>query len=286
MASGPTMTDCPQDIHELARCGSLTQFVEAVVTDEQALTRVDYSGNTAFLLAVSYSNWVVLRWLHAHTSLDPKEADAWGYTAVLWAASSGHLDVLRWLLSLQKGFTLADRAGNGHSALHLAILWGRWETAQWILTQDSTTLTARSDNHASVWSMLVRFARHAHPTSTEHADLYSLLRGYSYASPVDFERTNVISHLSAPHQRDLSQIDSIYMKPSFLWYRAKQVDILAWGKGNEPERSSSDCVSVVFIPDLQKIIVEYLGHVELAKHLPASSFRRSVVLEDNERACM
>lgn len=272
-----------QTIHQLARNGSLTLFVDAVDVNEAALKERDYSGNTAFLVAVTYRNWVVLLWLHEHTILDPKEADSWGYTAILWAAFSGHLDVLQWLLSLQMGFTLADRAYNGNSALHLAILWGRWETAQWILAQDSSALTIASDNQMTAWSMLVRFAMHAHPSSVEHADLYSLLRGYSYeAPPLDSVWTNVINHLSAHHQQHLCEIDSIYMKPSFLWHRAKQIDILGWEKNNDEKRSSSDCVSVVFIVDLQKIIVEYLGHVELAKHLPSSSFRSTAVLEDNE----
>ena len=83
--------------------------------------------------------------------------------------------------------------------------------------------------------------------------------------------------LPAAHRELLQRTEDAHAHPRLGWHRARRLDVLGW---SAPE---SDFARVVHIPDLQEIVVGYVGVCGLALYLsPAEQLSASVIAEAQE----
>ena len=73
------------------------------------------------------------QWLSEH-NLDINQTTVRGHTALMFAASNGHLPVVQWLY-LEKNANLRQKNSDNTDALHIAVFRGHTETANWLIGQ-------------------------------------------------------------------------------------------------------------------------------------------------------
>ena len=94
---------------------------------------VDYDNHNALMLAAKHGFLWLTQWLSEHTP-DINQACSKGYTALMLAATNGHLPVVQWLY-LEKNADLYRKDNLNVDVLHLAIMEGQTETANWLIGQ-------------------------------------------------------------------------------------------------------------------------------------------------------
>jgi len=88
----------------------------------------DKEGNDALSIAVTNGNRVIVDWLikTLNVKLNSKNHD--GCTPLMYAASVGHLDILKYLV--ENGCPLEDESVDGFTALHWAAYIGNMDTVK------------------------------------------------------------------------------------------------------------------------------------------------------------
>ena len=99
----------------------------------KTISGTDSENRSAFMLA-AMNGFLWLTKRLSEQALDINQACPRGYTALMLAAGNGHLPVVQWL-HLEKNASLHQKAADGTDALHLAIIRGETETANWLIGQ-------------------------------------------------------------------------------------------------------------------------------------------------------
>jgi ankyrin repeat protein len=81
------------------------------------------------------------------------EVDRLGRTALLCAAYTGHLAVVRWLIK-EGGASITEAASGGMSALIMAGMEGHCTLAQWLLEKGGASIDEGTSHGITVWSFL------------------------------------------------------------------------------------------------------------------------------------
>jgi ankyrin repeat protein len=115
--------------------GRLSMIQWLLLTRDVVVGAVDRNGRDVFLLSVYFGHISTTKWLW-RTGLfrvGAREVGGSGYTALLLAASAGHGDMVRWLLT-DGGATVQDRDHSGnYTSLLLAARGGYLHIVQWLL---------------------------------------------------------------------------------------------------------------------------------------------------------
>ena len=111
---------------------------------------VDAHNYNALMLAAERGFLWLTQWLSERTS-DINQASGSGCTALMLAASNGHLPVVQWLY-LEKNANLHRKNFFGRDALHMAIVNGKAETANWLIDQGMVLNPDNFRLHALPWS--------------------------------------------------------------------------------------------------------------------------------------
>lgn len=98
------------------RCGWGTQDQGQVITPTEVLPRITWTGKPWWRHIRTFSLPVVTEAIHAGATID--ERDDRGYSALLWAAIRGHLDIISFLLS--SGADIEAKDCFGQTAVYFA----------------------------------------------------------------------------------------------------------------------------------------------------------------------
>ena len=122
---------------------------EAITANPDIVHEKDWDGLTALIPAASAGHLDVGRYLIEHGS-DVNISDKDGITALMEASIMGHLPVVE--LLIQKGATLDATANSGVTALWLAASEGRTPIVQYLLSQGASIRNTRSDGITALMS--------------------------------------------------------------------------------------------------------------------------------------
>ena len=193
----------------------------------------------------------------------------------------GHLDIVQWLVQ-EGGADIAERTNNGVTALLVAMFYCHASTVQWLLREGGSSITEVDNDGRGVWHKFGACIQQADadrplPAEAALANLYSILR--CYASPPDTTAFLAgLDPLPDAHRELLQRTENAHAHPRLAWHRARRLDVLGWSA------PASDCVRVMFIPDLQDIIVSYVGSIALAPFLSAEEQMNAAVIAEAQEA--
>ena len=126
------------------------EFVQETLTSNPEIVHEkDWDGLTALIPAASAGHVDICRYLVEHGS-DVNIADKDGITALMEASIMGHLPVVE--LLLQKGATLDATANSGVTALWLAASEGQVAIVQYLITQGANIGNTRNDGITALMS--------------------------------------------------------------------------------------------------------------------------------------
>ena len=109
----------------------------------------DNQNHNALMLAARNGFLWLTRWL-SEQALDVNQTNVEGCTALMLAAAEGHLPVVQWLY-LEKNANLYQQTYNGGDALHLAVIRGQTETANWLMSQGMALDPDYFEEHSVRW---------------------------------------------------------------------------------------------------------------------------------------
>jgi ankyrin repeat protein len=123
---------------------------------------------SALFVAISKGDLESVKRLVAEGA-DPKQTNATGLTALLWAANYGRIPIMHWLLT-EGGSSLAEKASDGGSALSCAALGGHFAAMQYLLEEHGASMTESDNSGTTAWDYFPRSPRRG------SAELSSLLK--------------------------------------------------------------------------------------------------------------
>jgi hypothetical protein len=226
----------------------------------------------------------IVQWLLREGGSDIAERDNGANTALLQAAYQGHLTIVQWLLR-EGGADIAERdnAGydryiDGRTALLYAARNGHFAVVRWVLQEGGADIADRDSGSRTVWHAFRSWAQKPRvlPADADLADTYSIARCYGSPPPGVLIFPDWLNPLPATHRELLQRTEHahVIVQP----YRARRLDLLGW---SAPE---SDFVRVVHIPDLQDIVVGYLGGIGLVPYLSPSDMLSAAVIAEAQVA--
>ena len=109
----------------------------------------DNQNHNALMLAAENGFLWLTRWL-SKQPLDVNQTNLEGYTALMLAADNGHLPVVQWLYT-EKNANLYRQTYDGSDALHLAVIRGQTETANWLISQGMALAPDYFKEHSMRW---------------------------------------------------------------------------------------------------------------------------------------
>jgi len=133
-------------VHWAAVGGCLPFIMLALEKDPQLPTRIDDSGWTTLMIAVSAGRLEVVRFLLGCTNCEVNHRNCNGQTSLHYAASKNHVEIARMLLENGADVNAQDKYGN--SPLHRASALGHMNITQILLKQKGVRvdLTDREGN--------------------------------------------------------------------------------------------------------------------------------------------
>ena len=141
MADQITMLDAAKE----GRLEKVQRLVRGGTVDARAGDERDAWNRSALLLAASYGHLEMVRWLVREGGSSVEEKSNKGSTALLCAALNGHFAVMRWLVR-EGGSSVEEKSNDGWTALLFAALNGHLEMVRWLVREGGSSVEEKS-NH-------------------------------------------------------------------------------------------------------------------------------------------
>ena len=147
-------------LHVAAKQGSIEKVSEILNSGIITINSCNFTGKSVLLLAASYGHLDLVRWLLSHGS-NIAEIDDFGQTAFQLAASHGYLEIIKWLyLNFKIDVNQKTRGSEnafGDNALILASGGGHLEVVKWLILCVTANITERNNHGCNALDVAVKY---------------------------------------------------------------------------------------------------------------------------------
>ncbi|XP_046550763.1 ankyrin-1-like [Haliotis rubra] len=176
-----------------AAIGGHLDVFRVLMSEGSNASLVDGSGNNILHLASLNGHLDMVKYILSQNIVDINVRGIYEWTPLMSAATGGHLDVFRFLMSEGSNASLVD--GSGNNILHLASLNGQLDMVKHIVSQNIVDINVRG---RYAWTPLMSAAKRG------HLDVFRFLMSEgSNASLVDGSGNNILHLASLNGQLDM-----------------------------------------------------------------------------------
>jgi ankyrin repeat protein len=137
------------ELHEAAAAGEMERVKELLEKDAALAKSYSPDGFPVFALAAVFGHFPVVQYLFAKgAEVNAVATNGTGYTALTGAVTSGHKEIVAWLLS--KGANANYRYGPGYTPVHAAAANGQAEIMKLLLEHGADLHTKTSDGQTAL----------------------------------------------------------------------------------------------------------------------------------------